>query len=128
MISVSVANTAQLLKDLRKARIDVKDEAWEVLKEMAKKVQQEAKNRVSVDSGALQSTIRRSVSRKNLTARVNAGGKYRGVDAFYAPFIEFGTKNMSARPFLYPSGRYYENETQQRLTEEMFKALRKDVG
>lgn len=50
--------------------------------------------------GSLKKSIRYRVSRgKKLSVQVIAGNK----NVFYAPFVEFGTSKMLARPFLRPA-------------------------
>jgi len=63
-----------------------------------KPILEQAKANVPVKSGELRDTLRISSSIKKqdgkVTASVKVGGKYRGKDAFYAPWIEF----TGARP------------------------------
>lgn len=126
-VNIRVEGTNELIRDLRKARIDVQEDARKVLKEMAEKIADDARRRVPVDTGALRSTISPWVSKKTLDASVSAGGKSGGVDVYYAHFVEHSTKKKPARPFLYPSGRAHEQETEARLTAVMYEALRKGV-
>ena len=127
MITLQVHGTKELMADLRKAKVDVQNDARRVLREMADKIADDARRRVPVDTGALRSTIRPWVSKKTLDASVSAGGKSGGVDVYYAHFVEYSTKKKPARPFLYPSGRAHEQETEERLTAVMYEALRKGV-
>ena len=127
MITLQVHGTKELMADLRKAKVDVQNDARRVLREMADKIADDARRRVPVDTGALRSTIRPWVSKKTLDASVSAGGKSGGVDVYYAHFVEHSTKKKPARPFLYPAGRAHEQETEERLTAVMYEALRKGV-
>jgi len=127
MITLQVHGTKELMADLRKAKVDVQNDARRVLREMADKIADDARRRVPVDTGALRSTIRPWVSKKTLDASVSAGGKSGGVDVYYAHFVEYSTKKKPARPFLYPAGRAHEQETEERLTAVMYEALRKGV-
>jgi len=56
----------------------------------AREVQDSAQAKVPVDTGALQASI------QALPDRVIVG-------ATYAPFVEFGTSNMAAQPYLRPA-------------------------
>ncbi len=127
MITLQVHGTKELMADLRKAKVDVQNDARRVLREMADKIADDARGRVPVDTGLLKNSIKLSVSKRQLEASVSAGGKVRGKDAYYAQFVEFGTKHSPAQPFLYPSGRAHEQETEERLTAVMYEALRRGV-
>ncbi len=127
MITLQVHGTKELMADLRKAKVDVQNDARRVLKEQAKIIRDDARSRCPEDTGTLKRSVRSSVSRKKLDAFVSAGGKVRGKDAYYAQFVEFGTKRSPAQPFLYPAGRAHEKETEERLTAVMYEALRKGV-
>jgi HK97 gp10 family phage protein len=127
MINLRVQNTKELIADLRKAGAEIKEDTRKVLKEMADVVADDARGRVPVDTGSLKNSIKPSVSKRQLEASVSAGGNVGGTDTYYAVFVEFGTHKMPARPFLYPSGRAHEQETEERLTAVMYEALRKGV-
>ena len=125
MITIRGQGTEELIRDLRKAAIDVQGKAREVLREQAEKSKYDAQERVPIGATmALLASIRHGVSRKKLTAWVSAGGKVGGNDTYYAYFVEFGTKKQTAQPFLFPAARAHDEETQRRLTEVMFAALR----
>lgn len=53
-----------------------------------------------------------------------AGGKGNGLDAFYARFQEFGTKDMPANPFFYPAYRAKSRSAKSAVTRSMRKAIR----
>jgi HK97 gp10 family phage protein len=46
---------------------------------------------------------RRQALQKAAGKRVRVGGRYIRGDAFYWPFVEFGTAKVRARPFLRPA-------------------------
>lgn len=46
-------------------------------------------------------------------------------DAFYAMFQEFGTKNMRAHPFFFPSWRANRTRARRRINSAMKRAIRK---
>lgn len=128
MITVNVKNTSELIRDLRKAKADVRKDAYKVIKEQAEKIKYDAQGRVPIGATmALLASIKSSSSKKTLTGSVSAGGQVGGNDAYYAVFVEFGTHKMAAQPFLYPSGRAHEQETEERLTAVLYEALRKGV-
>lgn len=136
MITLQVSGTEELIRDLRKAGIEVREEAGDVLKEQAEAIKEDAKNRCnfggntklkrkSRSTGALKESIRSFVSKKHLSASVSAGGKVKGVDTYYAKFVEFGTKDSPAQPFLYPAARAHESETEKKLIKVMTTAIKK---
>ena len=139
MITIKMEGMETILKDLRKAQVDVQEEARAVLKEQAEAIRDDAKSRCNFgdgdtkrkgrkrSTGALRESIRASVSRKGLGGSVSAGGRVKGASAFYAKFIEFGTKNSPAQPFLYPAARAHEEETKEKLTKVLTDAIKKGV-
>lgn len=59
-------------------------------------VHREAIRRAPVDTGRLRSSLRFEVREDGLAGEVFT-------NVFYAPFLEFGTKNITKRPFLFPA-------------------------
>lgn len=45
-------------------------------------------------------------------------------DAFYARWVEFGTQDMAAHPFFFPSYRFLKRRVKGRITRAMKKAIR----
>lgn len=92
----------------------------------AKPILVDAKNSVPVNTGRLKKSLTAAKAKKSderpgdakvlIGARV--GGKYKG---YHFHLVEFGTKNMRARPFLFPA--VVKNTGQQRkiLTREIAK-------
>ncbi len=123
-ITIHIKGLDDVLGELRKAEPEAKKAVADVLREKARIIKDDAKDRCPKDTGALSESIRYTVSRRTLTAAVHAGGKVvNGVDTYYAHFIEYGTKKMSARPFLIPAGRAHEDETLEALTDALYKVL-----
>jgi HK97 gp10 family phage protein len=79
----------------------------------ALKVQAGAKRRAPVDTGRLRNSIAVEIEEGGLSAVV-------GTNVHYAPFQEFGTSRMRARPFLFPA---WEEER-----ERFIAALRRELG
>lgn len=57
----------------------------------------------------------------NLVITIFAGGG----EAFHARFLEFGTKNMPARPFFYPAWRALRKRTRGRTTRAINKSAKR---
>lgn len=122
-IEIHVEGLDDVLKELRNAPKEAKREVVQVLREAAIEIRDDARRRCPVETGALQRSVRYSVSKKKLEARVYAGGKVGGEDVFYAPFVEFGTKHAQAKPFLFPAARAREKETMAELEEALLRAM-----
>jgi HK97 gp10 family phage protein len=71
------------------------ERAFEIaVQETAENIRDEARASAPVQTGALKNSIEARM--EGSTAEVSAG-----VD--YAPFVEYGTSNMAARPFMFPA-------------------------
>lgn len=66
------------------------------VKRGALNVQTKARRRAAVDTGRLRNSITHEVAEDGLSAVV-------GTNVEYAPYVEFGTRRMRARPFLFPA-------------------------
>ncbi len=82
------------------AKLDsgLQNEVYRYLHSWAADVKAEAMRLVPVRTGYLRSTIYAKV--KEWIAEI-------GADATYAYFVEFGTRNMMAQPFMYPAIQKY---------------------
>jgi HK97 gp10 family phage protein len=78
------------------------------LREAAKVVAAEARARVPVETGTLRDSIKvRALKGKrgSVGASVESGeGQFKD-ESFYGAFIEFGTRNAPAKPFLRPAAK-----------------------
>ncbi len=76
----------------------------EGLLDLSENVKLEAQKRVPVDTGSLRSSIRVDDPQGTdpLEVQVTAGGT---ADVDYAAFVEFGTRNASAQPYMIPAAR-----------------------
>ena len=124
-IYTKVEGIEEILKELRQVEGEARQCVVDVLKKETKPVVEDVRSRAPKDTGAMARGIKRSVSRKNLEAKVSAGGTVRGVDTYYAQFVEFGTKYMPARPFLYPACRAHEERIGDVLSRAMYDLIRK---
>lgn len=90
-----------------------------------------ARNLAPVRTGKLRSNI---VTRKNkgtafdaehevvVRARGKAGGKY---NAFYGAFVEYGTRNMAARPFMRPAFDLLEGDVVRNFKKAVLNRVRR---
>lgn len=120
-----VEGIEEILKDLRQMEGEARQRVYEILRDETKPVVEDARSRAPKDTGAMARGIKRSVSKKKLEAKISAGGMVGGVDTYYAQFVEFGTKNMTAQPFLYPACRAHEERIGKALSDAMYDLIRK---
>ena len=117
-IPIKVNGLPEALSKLRKYQSRKKKQIKDELMIGAFKVEGSAKDVVPVLTAWLKNSIAVDASDiARLVARV-------GTDVKYAPYVEFGTKFMGARPYLYPSFFSHENE----IVKAIGKVLRKDIG
>lgn len=76
-------------------------------------ITQRAKAMVPVDTGRLKSAIESSRVVSGLQGRVGLSGS----DVPYWRFVEFGTRNMAARPFFRPAAEQERNAFIQRMRD-----------
>ncbi len=147
MFDIEIKGHDEIIKALRRATEEVKKEAKRVVGEQADKIRDDAKRRVSVDTGSLRDSIEAFMVSEGIGAIVGAGGNMKG-DPYYADFVEFGTKGhkagdkthtgtrskhltdfrvMPAHPYLYPAARAHEAETWRRLEKVISDSLKKGV-
>lgn len=104
------------------------------LKQNAEELAAAIKRRVPVEYGDLQQSVTwkkgaaKSSSRDqgadpDLTVRVVEGDK----DAFYAPFVEYGTADAAAQPHFFPTYRSMRRRLKSRLSRAVSKAI-KEAG
>jgi len=117
-IPIKINGLPEALSRLRKYQSRKKKQIKDELMIGAFKIEGGAKDVVPVLTGRLKGSITVDASDLALlVARV-------GTDVKYAPYVEFGTKFMGARSYLYPSFFSHENE----IVKAIGKVLRKDIG
>lgn len=99
-----------LIRALRETPDVVKEELKHAVTTTVFAIAQRMRATAPRDSGVLLRSI--STSTRGLTGRVEIG-----VDAFYWPYIEFGTVKMQARPFIRPSAEMESSAFEQRLRD-----------
>lgn len=83
-------------------------------------VEGRAKARAPVDTGRLRDSIH--------TARDADGAELVGTEVEYARFVEFGTVNMAAEPFLRPAAAGAAGEVTQAVADVLAKGIAAAVG
>ena len=117
-ITIKVNGIPEALAMLKKYQKRKKEDIKNELRIGAFKIEGLAKETVPFDTGRLSGSITTDDSDiAILIMRV-------GANVFYAVYVEFGTKHMEARPFLFPAFFAYEND----IIKAIGRVLRKDVG
>ncbi len=117
-ITIKVKGIPEALASLKRYQSRKIEQIKEELSVGAFKVEGLAKDLVAVATGRLRASITTDDSDiAVLIMRV-------GTNVFYGPYIEFGTKRMPARPYLFPAFFAYENE----IVKAIGRVLRKDIG
>ena len=81
----------------------------------ALEIERDAKLNAPVDTGMLRASI----------TSTGSGSEYEiGTNVEYAPFVEYGTKYMAARPFLFPAFEKGVRDLQKNIKKAVISALR----
>jgi HK97 gp10 family phage protein len=118
-IKVDIKGMDELVGKLNKMNQMAAVRVEEQVTKSGGKIRKSGKARVAVDSGELKKAIRMKRSKDRLSATIGPQGK----GAWKAHFIEFGTVESSAQPFMTPA--YEENKND--YIDGMKKALNKAV-
>ena len=117
-ITIKVNGIPEALSSLKKYQFKKRERIKDELRIGAFKVEGLAKDVCPFDTGRLSGSITTDESDIGfLVMRV-------GTDVFYAPYVEFGTKVMEARPYLFPAFFSQENE----IVKAIGRVLKKDIG
>lgn len=118
-IKVDIKGAGELIGKLNKMNQMAAVRVEEQVTKSGGKIRKSGKARVPVDSGALKKAIRMKRSKDRLSATIGPQGK----GAWKAHFIEWGTVDQPAQPYMTPA--YEENKND--YIEGMKKALNKAV-
>lgn len=131
MADIKVEGMDQLLSRLRQMG-DKADAAIDIaLTKAAKNLQKEMKSEAVFTQGYSTGNLRESIkvsdiSGTGINRQIAVGpekGKGSEHDGWYAHFLEFGTKNMSAQPFIEPAFLKTKNENQEIIATVLRGAL-----
>lgn len=95
--------SAKLRRVLQRAEPEIRAEVGKTTENIAQRILGAQQQMVSVRTGALRAALSYRVSKNGLRALIGLVTKRLRRDFFYARFLEAGTKNAPARPFLAPS-------------------------
>lgn len=126
-MTVGTRNARALAANFSSADQRVQKSARQIVARYAEKQFRLTRELAPVDTGFLRSHIRKRVSDDGLAYEVGVreedfadAGK-----AFYAQFLEFGTRFMSARPFIFPARDAVAPEFRRALGQELSAAARR---
>lgn len=114
-----------------------KDEIRKALAKSADEIAAMARRLVPVDSGALRESIGWTYGRAPKGSLVLARGGVEGLTVtvfagndkeFYARWVEFGTVNMRAQPYFFPSYRANRRRARSRISRGVTAAAKKVAG
>lgn len=136
-----VENEREVLRQLRELEDGVlREKVFGALQRGGEAVAAEARARVVVNTGRLKESIKVKGSKKTLSMKVEADypknaythkkktkKQKAGSREYYAMAVEYGTRHVSARPFLMPAGEAKAQEITADVEKSMEEALH-DTG
>lgn len=146
MIRTRILNLDRLNKKLKRFPADVEQEVRKAMDQTATEMVAMMRSLVPVDSGALRDSInwtwgdapqgamvigevrQSGKGEGNLRITIYAGTRNKALgdmDAYYARFVEMGTRFMRARPFFFVSYRALRRRGKSRISRAIGKAARK---
>jgi len=103
-LTVEFKNYGAFKVDLDKIDRKTKKDLREATASAAKKISDQAKRNLTVNKSVVTGTLRRSMTfvfyKRDCYAEI-------GTNVEYAPFVEFGTCRMKAKPYLRPAWQKY---------------------
>ena len=78
-------------------KVDMEDDLNKAVERIALLIEGEAKKICPVRTGRLRASIH--------TGKIKDGVYYVGTNVHYAPYVEFGTRKMAAKPYLRPAAK-----------------------
>jgi HK97 gp10 family phage protein len=100
-VTVGVYGLDAMSNDMQNALREVVDKAQAIIERELAAAADDAREHVPVDSGKLHRSIRVKMDPSGQSGRLIAGGRR----APHGHLVEFGTKRMPARPYLYPAAQ-----------------------
>lgn len=118
-IKLSILGVGELIGKLNKMNQFAAVRVEEQVKKSANSIRKSGRARVAVDTGALKKAIRVKYSKDRLSATIGPQGK----GAWKAHFIEFGTVEQPAQPFMSPAWEENKNDYIQGMRKALNKAV-----
>ncbi len=114
-VVIDVRGVPKLLRKIDMKNAAVRRAVQRQVNKSALAIQREAKRRCPVRTGAL---------RNSITVDFGVGEAWIGPHMPYAAYVEYGTRRMAARPYLYPAFEQEKPKFEQNLAE----AIERVVG
>lgn len=111
-VRMTLEGFEKTMRQLARAPEVVKKHAADAVGRSSIEVASRVKALAAYDTGTLRRSIDWQHTDGDLTGWVGVGS-----DAFYWRFLEFGTVNMSARPFFRPAAEEYRSQFEQQFRE-----------
>lgn len=111
-ISFKLNGLESSLRKLRLYQVDKKARVREVIATVGLLIETDAKQNAPVDTGRLRASIRFELRPDGLGGEV-------ATNVTYAPYLELGTRNRPAGPFLFPAVERYRNLYRQLLVDAL---------
>jgi HK97 gp10 family phage protein len=118
-MSLQLHGMQELLRQLEQVGSEAERVKKDALLAGAEVVQQAASERAPRDTGKLAENIVISDIKEDGTVDIGPDR-----DRFYGLFLEFGTSNMAARPFLQPAFEENKEQVQQKMAD----VIRRELG
>lgn len=123
-LTLRVENLKEILDALNNTENEVRNDLQELAQQYSEKLKASAEKNVPVNTGALKSSIKASVSeakKNHFFARVRAGQYGSGGKSPHAHLQEFGTNRHKAHPFLRPAYEQYKES----FTNDVIERIKK---
>jgi HK97 gp10 family phage protein len=118
-IALKITGVERLASKLNSMPDNIRTEIDKELTNIGVDIVRGAVGRCPVRTGALRRSIRMS-KEKSLSVTVSAGGAGTGVT--YSIYVEKGTKNMRAQPYMYPALLEVKGNIPSRIKDAMLRA------
>lgn len=123
LASMQLDGVDGLIKNLEAVSDNIAKDLAKAVKAGGKIVRDEAKAKAPVDTGALRDNMTMTVREKDRSqVEVDVGP---GKKQYYGIFLEHGTSNMAAKPFLRPAFDENRDKAQKAIADEIEKAIAK---
>ncbi len=123
-IDFKLKGVEELFSNLRAIERDIANQLESIIKKAAEIIVDEAKKRVPVDTGKLRNSLTvktLEVKKDQLVIGVGPEGK----DVYYWFFVEFGSANAEAQPYLRPAFENKKNAVKKEISREIKRLLNK---
>lgn len=110
MMTIKIEGLEAAIKTFHQMPLRFEREIPDALFEIATKIKEDARRLAPYRTGALRASIVAEVLNDGMSARVYT-------DLYYAPFMEFGTRYITPRPFLAPAVQQNRGWVQQYMAQ-----------